>query len=117
MTQTVITRRDGDYYGDGTHNHIWEITDMDGIVADLYVSADRHEIMNIEVRSDRRGEGLARALYEAACREMNVFHALAAHRTAEGALFANAVGGPTIEAYECGCAACSPIEDEDDEEF
>lgn len=106
MMQMVITRRDGDYYGDATHNHIWEITDETGVVAELYVSTDRHEIMNIEVRADRRGEGLARALYETAAREMPIYHAPAAHRTAEGNAFALAVGGDTLS-YDCDCYGCT----------
>lgn len=115
MMQMEITRRDGDYYGDATHNHIWEITDEQGIAAELYVSTDRHEIMQIEVREDRRGEGLARALHEAAGREMTVFHAPVAHRTPEGDAFAQAVGGPVAE-YPCSCSACDPYACTDDTE-
>lgn len=101
-----ITQRDGDYYGDGSSNHIWETTDEQGIAAELYVSTDRHEIMNIEVREDRRGEGLARALYTAASAVMDIYHAPTAHRTAEGHAFALAVGGATL-AYPCDCAGCA----------
>ena len=106
MMQMEITQRDGDNYGDATHNHIWEITDAQGIAAELYVSTDRHEIMQIEVREDRRGEGLARALYETASREMTVFHAPVAHRTPEGDAFAQAVGGAVAE-YQCDWYACT----------
>lgn len=111
MTTTTITRRTGDYYGDGSTNHVLEIHDSDGLAAELYVSTDRHEIMNIEVRKDRRGEGLARVLYEAAAAEMTIYHAPAAHRTEEGDAFARAVGGPTID-YDCDCAGCAATEED-----
>jgi predicted GNAT family acetyltransferase len=111
MMQMEIARRDGSYYGDDTRNHVWSITDDQGIAAELYVSIERHEIMNVEVREDRRGEGLARVLYETAAREMDIFHAPIGHRTEAGNAFALAVGGDTIE-YDCGCFACAPIADD-----
>lgn len=115
MMEMVITRRDGS--DNGTPIHIWEITDDRGVAADLIVNATTHEIGNIDVRADRRREGLARALYEAACREMTVFHAPIAHRSDEGKLFAQAMGGPTIEAYDCDCAACDVTEDDEEQEW
>lgn len=115
MMQMAITRRNGDYYGDATDNHIWEITDQDGIIAELYVSTERHEIMNVWVREDHRGEGLARALYETAAREMDICHAPVAHRTVEGNAFAQALGGETAE-YECHCDGCDPIDDTENED-
>lgn len=111
MMQMAITRRYGDYYGDASANHIWEITDETGIAAELYVSIERHEIMNVEVRKDRRGEGLARALYETAAREMDIYHAPIAHRTEEGNAFAQAVGGQTAE-YDCDCYGCTYTEED-----
>lgn len=110
---TSITYRTGDYYGDNTTRHIWETTDAQGIAAELYVSIETGEIMNIEVRADRRGEGLARALYETACQTVAVFHAPEAHRTSEGNAFAEAVGGETIS-YPCDCDACDPIDEDED---
>lgn len=103
---TGIEYRTGDYYGDGSRNHVWQIADEDGVAAELYVSTDRHEIMNIEVRENRRGEGLARALYEMAAAQMDIYHAPVAHRSYEGNAFAEAVGGPTAE-YDCDCAGCT----------
>jgi hypothetical protein len=102
----AVEYRIGDYYGDGTNNHIWRLCDTDGIAAELYVSTDRHEIMNIDVRQDRRREGLARLLYETAAATIPIYHAPVAHRTPEGHRFAEAVGGPTIDPYACDCAAC-----------
>lgn len=108
MQTMETTHRTGDYYGDGSRNLIWEIADEQGIAAELYVSVDRHEIMNVEVRSDRRGEGLARALYETAA-STDIYHAPVAHRTEEGDAFARAVGGDTIS-YPCACAGCDTEE-------
>lgn len=108
MMQMEITRRDGDYYGDATANHIWEITDESGIVAELYVSVERHEIMQVWTREARRGEGLARALYETASREMDIYHAPESHRTPEGHAFAHAVGG---ESVECDAGCCTTTDD------
>jgi GNAT superfamily N-acetyltransferase len=112
MRQMEITRRGGDYYGDTTRNHIWGLIDEQGIAAELYVSTDRHEIMNIEVRADRRGEGLARTLFEAAASEMPIYHAPVAHRTEDGNAFAIAVGGDTIS-YPCSCFGCTSTDIED----
>jgi GNAT superfamily N-acetyltransferase len=107
----TITTRTGDYYGDGSSNLIWETHDLDGtLIAELYVSTDRHEIMNIWVDEDHRGEGHARRLYETATATTEVFHAPAAHRTPEGNAFAEAVGGDTIT-YPCDCHACDTLED------
>lgn len=108
----TITHRTGDYYGDGSNNLIWETLDTDGtLIAELYVSTDRHEIMNIWVAEDRRGEGLARDLYESAASQTDIFHAPAAHRTPEGNAFAEAVGGETVAPYACDCHACDTLED------
>lgn len=107
------TYRTGSYYGDATQNHIWETRDSGTLVAELYVSTSTSEIMNIWTAEDRRGEGLARAIYDTASAQQNVLHAPAAHRTPEGDAFAEAVGGDTAE-YDCDCAACSYTDDEED---
>ncbi len=104
--------RTGSYYGDATQNHIWENRDNGELVAELYVSTSTNEIMNIWTTEDRRGEGLARALYDTALAQQTVLHAPAAHRTEDGNAFADAVGGDTAE-YDCDCAACTCDEDED----
>lgn len=108
----TIATRTGDYYGDGSNNHIWETRDSDDtVIAELYVSTDRHEIMNIWVHEDHRGEGHARRLYEAAAAQMDIFHAPEGHRTEEGNAFAEAVGGETVALYPCDCYACDSLED------
>ena len=93
----TITTRTGDYYGDGSSNLIWEIADETGVVAELYIDATHRMIMNIEVRADRQGEGLARALYEAACETGDVFHVPAWGCTPEGLAFAEAMGGEVMD--------------------
>jgi GNAT superfamily N-acetyltransferase len=106
------TYRTGNYYGDTSRNHIWETRDDDIMIAELYVSIERSEIMQIWVAENHRGQGLARGLYETAIAQMEIFHAPAAHRTPEGDAFAEAVGGETAE-YECDCHACAHVVDED----
>lgn len=96
MTTTDITTRTGDYYGDGTTNLIWEIVDDQGVAAELYVDPTILVVMNIWTREDRRGEGLARALWTAATTTHAVCHAPEWARTPEGDGFAKAVGGDTI---------------------
>jgi hypothetical protein len=107
------TYRTGSYYGDATQNHIWETRDAGELIAELYVSTGRNEITNIWTAEDRRGEGLARALYDTASAQMDVLHAPAAHRTPEGNAFAEAIGGNTAE-YECDCHACTYADDTED---
>ncbi|MDO5662858.1 MAG: hypothetical protein Q4G40_09195 [Brachybacterium sp.] len=104
----TITYTTGTYYGETTEQHIWTITDEDGTAAELYVSIEDQEIMNIEVREDRRGEGLARALYETADEQLGgIFHAPAEHCTPEGLAFAEAMGGDVLDyctnAEHCAC--------------
>lgn len=91
--------------------HIWETTDEHGLASALYVSTERMTVVNIETRSDRQGEGLARHLWETAQEQMNdeILHDLPAHRTAEGDSFAEAVGGDSAE--ECHVAYCVCTED------
>ena len=92
-----IAHRTGDYYGDGSTNLIWEISDEDGIAAELYVEPTIRMIMNIEVREDRRSEGLARDLYEAATATGTIYHVPAWGCTPEGVAFADAMGGPILD--------------------
>lgn len=117
MTAEITTTHSiGDYYGDGVNYHTWKTHDADGqLIAELYVSLDRHEIMNIEVTETYRGEGHARRLYETASAQMDIYHAPEAHRTPEGNAFAEAVGGDTVEPYDCDCHGCTYQEDEDED--
>jgi len=111
---TTITYRIGSYYGDATVNHIWEIADEQGVASELYVSIEDAEVMQVETREDRRGEGLARQLWDAANAQLGtVYHSLPAHRTPEGDAFANAVGGESVT--ECHIAACCCTELDDDD--
>ncbi len=107
MMTLEIHHRTGDYHGDGSDLLIWEIHDEQGVASALYVSNDeRREIVNIETRQDRRGEGLATALFRAADAQVGIYHAPVAHRTDEGAAWAEAVGGETA-VYDCDCYGCT----------
>ncbi|MGW2090307.1 hypothetical protein, partial [Streptomyces sp. NPDC001880] len=104
----TITHRTGDYYGDGSSNLIWETRDEDSqLIAELYVSTDRHEIMNIWVDDDHRGEGHARRLYETATAQTDVFHAPVGHRTEEVDVLPglksrdSGLGRPTLPGASC----------------
>lgn len=112
MTE-VITYRTGQYSDADPISHIWEAREGDQVVGELYVSFERGEILNIWVTPARRGEGIARRLYEAATAQMTVYHAPVAHRTPEGDAFARAVGGPTAE-YDCDCYGCTADDEEDE---
>lgn len=102
---TTIDYRTGTYYGEAEQLHIWEAFDGGEVVGELYVTLDTLEVANIEVNEDRRGEGIARQLWEAANAQMGtVYHAYEAHRTEDGAGFAAAVGGEEIT--ECAVADC-----------
>ncbi len=115
MQTLEIHHRTGDYHGDGSDLLIWEIRDEQGVASALYVSNDtRREVRNVVTRDDRQREGLASALYRAADAQVGIFHAPAAHRTDEGAAFAEAVGGDTAE-YDCDCYGCTWTEDEDED--
>ena len=113
MSTTQATYRTGTYYGETETRHIWEIADEQGIAAELYVAMDTLTVVNIETREDRRGEGLARALWETATAAMPVIHDLPAHRTPEGDAFAEAVGGES--ATECHVTYCTCSDDCDDD--
>lgn len=102
---TTIAYRTGTYYGEAEVMHIWEAIEDGEMIGELYVTQDTLEIAQIEVNADRRGEGIARSLYEAAYEQMGcIYHAYAAHRTDDGAAFAEAMGGEEIE--ECAVEHC-----------
>ena len=105
----TTTYRTGTYYDETEQMHIWEITDDQGTVAELYVDFDHHEIMNIEVREDRRGEGLARQLFETADAQIGIYHTLDAHMTPEGHAFFEAVGGEQVTECHITHCACTEI--------
>lgn len=94
---TEISTRRGDYYGDGGDMLVWEVIDEGGIAAELYVHPEYRMIMQIEVRADRRSEGLARALYEAAQATGTIYHVPAWGCTPDGAAFAEAMGGEVMD--------------------
>lgn len=79
----------------GTDNGLNTITWTAEAVA-LTVHAESGLILNVDVDEDRRGEGLARAIYEHAASVMDIYHVPAWGRTFEGNLFAEAMGGETM---------------------
>lgn len=88
----------GTYYTETTDMHRWFAIEDGERIGELYVDMDREIIMNIEVNADRRGEGIASALYEAADAQLNSLkHAPAAGCTPEGQAFAQAMGGEVAE--------------------
>jgi hypothetical protein len=104
MTETIAYTT-GTYYGEADPMHIWTITDEQGLASEMYVRQADLVIANVETREDRRGEGLARSLYEAAPAQIDgIVHDLPAHRTPEGDAFAQAVGGD--DATECTIDHC-----------
>ena len=88
----------GTYYTETEILHRWFAIKDGERIGELYVDMDREIIMNIEVHEDRRGEGIARALYEAADAMLtNLQHAPAAGCTPEGLAFAQAMGGEVAD--------------------
>lgn len=88
----------GTYYGETEQMHRWFAIEDGARIGELYVDMDREIIMNIDVDADRRGEGIARALYEAADAQLdNLMHAPEAACTPEGLAFAQAMGGPVAD--------------------
>ena len=86
------------YYGETEEMHMWTAIDDGTVIGGLWADLYTGQIMQIEVDEDRRGEGIARALYETAAAQVDIYHAPPEHRTPEGDAFATAVGGPTISA-------------------
>lgn len=92
-----ITQRTGTYYTETHQLHIFEITDAKGLASAIYIDPETHVIANIETRDDRQGEGLARALYEAADEALGIYHMPQWGCTPEGWAFAQAVGGDILD--------------------
>lgn len=92
-----ITQRTGTYGTETGDLHIFEITDEQGIASAIYIDPATHIIANVETRADRQGEGLARAVYEAADAALGVYHMPEWGCTREGWAFVEAVGGDIID--------------------
>ncbi|HLS44304.1 MAG TPA: hypothetical protein VK045_02610 [Ornithinicoccus sp.] len=87
---------------------------VDGIdVSELSVWTVNGEICNVETRTNHRGNGYARTLFEHAAAERSIYHTIPAHRSPEGDAFASAVGGDEINEDDavvieyCGCDHCA----------
>ena len=108
----------GTYYTETTDMHRWFAIEDGERIGELYVDMDREIIMNIEVHEDRRGEGIARSLYEAADQMLDhLKHAPAGGCTPEGLAFAQAVGGEVaddMDELKDLHEALAAVDDEDD---
>lgn len=94
MTTTQITRTE--QIIDGLDSISWAVIEDGEQVAFL----DAHRsglILNVEVIESRRGEGLARSLYEHADETHGLYHVPVWGRTQEGDEFAEAMGGETMD--------------------
>ena len=94
---TTITHTTKTYYGEADIMHAFEITKDGTVIAELYADLHTHQIMQVWVAERRRGEGLARALYEHGDKMIGLYHAPDEHCTPEGLAFKHAVGGDTID--------------------
>ena len=97
-TSYSIQYSTGTYYNEPDEYHRWFAIEDGERIGELYVDIDREIIMNIDVTPDRRGEGIARALYEAADAQLDSLkHAPEAACTPEGLAFAQAMGGEVAD--------------------
>lgn len=115
MTTTQITRTE-------QADSITYSALIDGAeVSFLTIDAATRKVCNVETINSHTRQGFARALREAANAESECFHDLDHHRTAEGDIFAQAMGGETISdeaGHVDACCICSGDDDTDeDEEF
>lgn len=91
-----ITYSVGTYYSEAGDRHRWFAIADGERIGELYVDMTTEVIMQIEVEKAHRGEGIARALYEAADAQLaSLKHAATWGCTPEGAAFAEAMGGET----------------------
>lgn len=92
-----ITYRTGKYYTEENGEyHIIEAHEDGEMIGELYADLTTGQIMQIEVNKDRRNEGIARSMYEAAENHFEIFHSPDEHCTPEGLAFKQAVGGEEI---------------------
>lgn len=79
-------------------------------VSFLTIDAETRRVCNVETADGFERQGFARALWVAANAERECFHDLDHHRTAEGDLFAQAMGGRTISdelGHQDECFVCT----------
>lgn len=108
----------GTYYSEAEILHRWFAIEDGERIGELYVAIDTEIILNVEVSEDRRGEGIARSLYEAADQMLDhLKHAPAGGCTPEGLAFAQAVGGEVaddMDELKDLHEALAAVDDEDD---
>lgn len=94
MSSAEVTRTE--QVIDGLDAIVWTATIAGETVAHL----DAHTsglVLMVEVEDDHRGEGLARLLWDTATTERDLLHVPAWGRTFEGHIFAEAMGGDTMD--------------------
>ena len=89
---TEITRTETTI--DGLSAIVWTLA-VDGETVGHLDAHTSGLILNVEVAAEHRGEGYARALYEAA--DIPLLHVPSWGRTPEGDAFAQAMGGDTMD--------------------
>lgn len=96
-SERAISHRITNYPGETEHLHRFGLTDNGEEIGELWISPGNLQIMQVWTRPDRRREGIATALYNAATGQLgDVMHSPAEHRTPEGHGWAERVGGPSI---------------------
>lgn len=91
-----VTYTQQTYYGEAEVQHCWEIREDGAVIAELYADLTTGQIMQVWVADHRRGEGLAREVYETAAAQIDLYHSPDEHCTPEGLTFKQAMGGQTI---------------------
>ena len=97
MSSAEVTRTE--QVIDGLDAIVWTATIDSETVAHL----DAHTsglVLMVEVEDDHRGEGLARLLWDTASAERDLLHVPAWGRTPEGDIFAEAMGGDSMDDVE-----------------
>ena len=104
MTTTQITRTE-------QADTITYVALVDGEqVSFLTIDAATRKVCNVETAAGFTRQGFARALWETATAEAECFHDMEHHRTAEGEIFAQAMGGQTISdelGHQDECFVCT----------
>lgn len=116
MTTTQITRTE--QAADGT---VTFALTVDGErVSFMLIDAATRKVCNVETANGFERRGFARSLWVAANAEAECFHDMEHHRTVEGGLFAEAMGGRTISdelGHQAECCICAGDYYTDDDEM
>jgi hypothetical protein len=109
MSERQITRDIARYSDTDDLTHHWSLVVDSETVSQMWVAIATGEIVQVETPAEHQGNGYASALYRAAAREIEIFHAPESHRTYEGDRFARSVGG---ESLPCLHGCCTTDDEE-----